>query len=364
MKILVISHTYVVSVNQQKIDALATLSDLEVGLVAPISWKSAYGEVKLRQTPDRNFKLFPIDVYFSGNNNRFIFQPGDMTKIFRSFRPELVQVEEEPWSAACLQATLLAKLVGAKVVFFTWENMERKLRPYYGLARKTNYANADGAIAGNREAQELLKRQGFNKPVEIIPQLGVNLEFFKNSALPDTFTIGYIGRLDEQKGILNLLQAYSALKNKPKMIIVGAGSLENKIRNILAEDSLKEIELINDAQHDQIPTWLQKMSVLVLPSLTTPVWKEQFGHVLIEAMAAGRVVVGSNSGAIPEVIDDAGLVFAEGNAQELAANIEKLQKDSKLLKTLAGKAFDRVKKYYTHDIIARRTAHFYRQIVD
>ena len=63
---------------------------------------------------------------------------------------------------------------------------------------------------------------------------------------------------------------------------------------------------------NDVPRHLRALDALVLPSESTPLWKEQFGHVLIEAMACGVPVVGSDSGAIPEVIGEAGLLFPGG----------------------------------------------------
>src|SRR5207245_3300012 len=78
------------------------------------------------------------------------------------------------------------------------------------------------------------------------------------------------------------------------------------------------LELQEGVPHHEVPRYLERMTALVLPSLTTPTWKEQFGHVLIEAMACGVPVIGSDSGAIPEVIGDAGLVVPEGDVAGLA----------------------------------------------
>ena len=67
--------------------------------------------------------------------------------------------------------------------------------------------------------------------------------------------------------------------------------------------------LLPQIPSDQVAVEMRKLHALVLPSRTTPRWKEQFGRVLIEAMACGVPPVGSDSGEIPHVIDDAGLVF-------------------------------------------------------
>jgi quercetin dioxygenase-like cupin family protein len=73
-----------------------------------------------------------------------------------------------------------------------------------------------------------------------------------------------------------------------------------------------------------VPSRLAQLDALVLPSLTRPNWKEQFGRVLVEAMACGVPVVGSDSGEIPRVIGQAGLSFPEGDAGALRASLAEL----------------------------------------
>jgi glycosyltransferase involved in cell wall biosynthesis len=109
----------------------------------------------------------------------------------------------------------------------------------------------------------------------------------------------------------------------------------------------------------QMPYYYSGLDVLVLPSRTRPNWKEQFGRVLIEAMACQVVVVGARCGAIPEVIGDAGLTFAEGNAADLRAELQKLLGDVNLRVDLAQKGRQRVLDQFTQSQIAARTVEIY-----
>ncbi len=103
------------------------------------------------------------------------------------------------------------------------------------------------------------------------------------------------------------------------------------------------------------------LDVLVLPSRTWSNWKEQFGRVLIEAMACEVPVVGSDSGEIPNVIGDAGLVFPEGDAPALAGCLQKLMDDTGLRVQLAECGLERVKANFTQAQIARRHLELYCQ---
>jgi glycosyltransferase involved in cell wall biosynthesis len=112
-----------------------------------------------------------------------------------------------------------------------------------------------------------------------------------------------------------------------------------------------------------MPAYLNGLDVLVLPSRTQSNWKEQFGRVLVEAMACGVPVIGSTCGEIPNVIGDAGLIFAEGDADALRACLLRLQRDPVLRRDLAQRGRARALARYTHKHIAAETVAVYRRMM-
>ena len=112
----------------------------------------------------------------------------------------------------------------------------------------------------------------------------------------------------------------------------------------------------------QMPYYYSGLDVLVLPSRTRTNWKEQFGRVLIEAMACQVVVVGARCGAIPEVIGDAGLTFTEGDSADLRTQLQSLLGDAHLRLDLAQKGRQRVLDHYTQSQIAARTVEVYKEL--
>jgi glycosyltransferase involved in cell wall biosynthesis len=289
----------------------------------------------------------------------------DAAAIMRNVQPDLIHIEEEPFSPACWQFVSAAKRDGKKVIFFTWENIKRKHNPVYAYFDNYCIASANAAIAGNAEGRTILREKGFTRNIEVIPQYGVNLEDFparENKPVKGEFNIVYMGRLAPEKGVDTLVAALQGTKGF-KLHIAGRGPAEARIHNETHSAGIAgQTEFHSFIDREKIPEFLSKMDILILPSVTTPLWKEQFGRVLIEAMAAKVPVIGSNSGEIPNVIDGAGLVFEEGVAVSLKSSIISLVSDEKLYAECASKGYERVKSNYTNEVIAGKLNEFYRKL--
>jgi len=123
------------------------------------------------------------------------------------------------------------------------------------------------------------------------------------------------------------------------------------------------IRWVSHVSSVEIPQYMNALDVVVLPSRTTLRWKEQFGRVLIEAMACETAVVGSNSGEIPNVIGDAGRVFPEENVEALVEDLHALYESSEIRGELGARGRARVLKNFTHRRIAEETVKFYESVV-
>jgi glycosyltransferase involved in cell wall biosynthesis len=115
---------------------------------------------------------------------------------------------------------------------------------------------------------------------------------------------------------------------------------------------------------ERMPEILAQVDVVVLPSRTTPMWKEQFGRVLVEAMACKVPVIGSDSGAIPEVVGDAGLIFPEGDAAALAGCLRQLAESPDVRWELAERGYRRAVNLYSQEYVARATTVYYRKMLE
>jgi len=178
------------------------------------------------------------------------------------------------------------------------------------------------------------------------------------------FTIGYLGRFVKEKGIMDLIQAVYRINNNFNLLLIGSGKLRHKIK---AEGRrlglLEKIKIVDSVSSSQVPSYLNCMDCLVLPSLTTRKWKEQFGRVLTEAMSCEVPVIGSDSGEIPNVIGDSGLIFKEGDIDDLSSKIKLLINSANLGKELAKKSRQRVLDHFTQEKAARETYKIYQKMM-
>ncbi len=213
----------------------------------------------------------------------------------------------------------------------------------------------------------MLRRKGFRKPVAVIPQFGVDPELFQPRPAPKgggPFVVGYVGRLVESKGLLDLLPAVAGLAGDWRLELVGAGPLRDEIeRRSAALGIADRVGISSEVPSTEVPRVLQGFDVLVLPSRSTPSWVEQFGRVLVEAMACGVPVVGSTSGEIPNVIGDAGLVFPEGDVEALRGALARLAASPEVGLSLGEVGRRRVLERYTQARIAEATYRVYQEML-
>jgi glycosyltransferase involved in cell wall biosynthesis len=166
------------------------------------------------------------------------------------------------------------------------------------------------------------------------------------------------------KGLNVLAEALEKLKGEAwRLLVVGDGPEREEFeKRLTASGLLARAEFTGAIKFDQVPEYFHRMDLLVMPTETTKRIREQFGRVLIEAMASEIPVIGSTSGAIPEVIGDAGLVFPEGDADALARTLLRLLSDGVLRRNLAQAGRRRVERNYSWERVADRTYELLRLV--
>jgi glycosyltransferase involved in cell wall biosynthesis len=369
MRVLMISKALVAGTSQRKLEELAKCPGVELTLATPPYWQSDDGSKQmLERLYTSGYQLIVTPMKLNGNFHLHYYP--QLGQIMRQVRPEIVHIDEEPYNLATFQAMRLAHQHQARALFFTWQNLYREYLPPFRQFELYNYRHAAMAIAGNREAGEVLRRKGYKGPVRVIPQFGFDTDIYQRSAPRpprkpgDPFTIGFIGRLKEEKGLPLIVEALSYLPEYCRAVFVGNGPMRSALEEQAARLGVSDRVLFKPGIPTyQVPREIELWDVHVLPSLTRPNWKEQFGRTLAEAMSCETPVIGSDAGEIPYVIGDAGLVFKEGDARALSECIRKLLDDPALYAELARRGRQRVLEHYTQGQIARQTYEVYREML-
>ncbi|GFE67759.1 hormogonium polysaccharide biosynthesis glycosyltransferase HpsO [Chroococcus sp. FPU101] len=387
MKILVASHTYIVELNCEKLKVLTQIqSDIEVTVVVPKRWQPGGVQNKLIEAKpwqDGNFRVVPISN-FSQNNQPLLTFGTDIITLLKEFRPNIIQVEQGSKSIGYAELITLNNFLGlkAKNCFFTWWNLPYTNKFPISWIESYNLKHTDGLVAGNQDAEDILRDHGYTGPSKVMPQLGVDEKLFSPAPQSELaaklgikegeFIIGFVGRFVPEKGILTLIKALAGLSDFSwKCLLLGRGTLKETILSEATAAGIQDrIILVESVPHDEVPCYINLMSTLVLPSetsyqvktLTAVGWKEQFGHVLIEAMACKVPVIGSNSGEIPYVIEETGLIFPEGDSEALQSSLRQLLEQPELCQKLAQLGYDRVMNQYTNQALAKSLLDFYQEI--
>lgn len=359
-----VSKALVVAAYRQKLTEIAAQPDVEeLTAVVPPIWQEPGGRsLVLERQTERGYRLRVEPIRFNGNFHLFHW-PG-LARVIAELRPDLVHVDEEPYNLATALATFHSSRLGARSVFFTWQNLRRRYPPPFSFFERYVFGVSAYAIAGNAEAVDVLRAKGYRGPAAVIPQFGVDPEVFAprpSDADHDDFTLGYVARLAEEKGPRVLMQALAGLDGRWRLHVIGSGPLAGEARLLARRAGIADrVTWEASVPSTSMPDRMRSFDALVLPSLTRPNWKEQFGRALVEAMACGVPVVGSDSGEIPHVIGDAGVVVPEGNADALRAALRALMADAARRQELGGKGRDRVRAHYTYRGIAEDTVAVYR----
>jgi glycosyltransferase involved in cell wall biosynthesis len=363
MKVLMISKACVRGSYQKKLEELATFGDIELAVIVPPYWQARGRRIHLEQSYLEGYELLIEKIALNGHFHLHFYP--NLGKHMRRLKPDIVHIDEEPYNLATFQAMRLAVNVGARALFFTWQNLLRRYPFPFNWMESYNYRNAAYAISGNKEGVEVLRGKGYRGPVAVIPQFGVDPQIYKPStsdqkASPRSFQIGYVGRLVEEKGVDLLLRAVAGLEGDWLLSILGDGPLKSRLERLAQElNTGDRVVFESQLPSTEMPSYYRHLDVLVLPSRTRTHWKEQFGRVLIEAMACGIPVVGSDSGEIPRVIGEAGLIFPEEHATRLRGHLSRLMRDKRLCYALARKGRTRVMERFSQRHIALATYEVY-----
>jgi glycosyltransferase involved in cell wall biosynthesis len=252
--------------------------------------------------------------------------------------------------------------------------MDKRYPPPFRWIEQYAMRKAAGWIcSGSLVARTLSARRGYDKPMAQIP-LGVDVQAFRpdreagRAVLqklgwePGPPVVGYLGRFVPDKGLDLLTRALDRLESEWRALFVGAGPMEPQLRTWAAKHG-DRVRLCTDVTHDHVPAYLNAMTVLCAPSQTMPNWKEQFGRMVVEAFAVGLPFIGSDSGEIPFVVKDAGVVVGEKDEEGWTRALAELLASPARCRELAERGLQRAHDEFAWPAVARQYLEFFERLL-
>lgn len=376
-RLLTIGHSYCVRRNRELAEALATAETggWDVTVVAPTRFPGDFGPIATAREPDERIDLRPVPVH--GARRIHFMRYGRGLRRLLAEPWDVVHCWEEPYVMAAAQ---VARAVHPRssLVFASFQNIAKRYPPPFGALERYSMRRAAGWIAfGMTIAATLEQRPAYaERPHAVIP-FGVDLTRFspeigsRSEALERIGwtadgppVVGYLGRFVEGKGLPLLLDTLIELERRGvawRALLVGGGPLEPRLREFATARN-DRVRVVTGVAHGDVPRHLRCMDVLCAPSRTTAKWREQFGRVIVEAFACEVAVVGSDSGEIPFVIGDAGVVIGEDNRAGWVDALARLLSDGGARRELALRGRARAKVEFAWPVIAKRHLDFFEQL--
>ena len=375
MKVLRISHSAVVDA-WRECERVMRTQGVDVDLLCAKIWDEGGRPVRLEPRPGE-----PVEgVRTLGSHPAlFMFAPGPLWRALG--RPhDVLDIEQEPY------ALVTAEILALRVLRRAWDRLRgRRMRPPYLVSSAQNIdkrypwpfsaleraalRHSAGVTVCNDEAVAICRRKGASGRVVNIP-LGVDMAVFSpgdGERVPSR-TVGYAGRLVSHKGVNVLVDAILADQTLT-LRIAGGGPDEEALR-AQAAPAGERITFVGSLDEPELVQFYRSVDVLAVPSLDATHgsrpgqgWVEQFGRVAVEAMACGTPVVASDSGALPDVVGDAGILVPPGDANALGAALRKVVDDPQLAATLRERGFP-VAARCSWDSVATATRELYQQVLD
>jgi phosphatidylinositol alpha-1,6-mannosyltransferase len=372
-RLLTISHSYVVASNRRLAHEMAVqgAGRWQVTAVAPPRFRGDLRSITLEPLRNEAAELRTAAIRFDRSPHLMWY---DAPRRMMTGEWDLVHCWEEPYVFAAAQIARRTRASTAFVVS-TFQNIDKTYPWPLSAFERQVIGRADGWIAFGESIRETLQKKAnySQKPSRVIAP-GVDMSEF--APHPDTrrrvrqtlgwedeaLVVGFVGRFVPQKGLSTLTAALEASTIPWRALFVGGGPLETDLETFAGRHPGR-VHVVTGVPHPNVPAWLNAMSVLCAPSQTTPRWREQFGRMLIEAMACGIPVIASDSGEIPHVVGDAGLLVKEGAVTGWTSAIDRVLADDELRRDLSERGSHRVETKFAWPVVAREHLDFFETLL-
>ena len=363
-RVLIFSHAYVDPANRGKLRALAARG-LELTVGVPQVWRDPANGRPITTAWERHndVEVFPVPARPVGDVAHARFARRALRALLRDKRPDVIQVEEEPTSAAARQLVALGRHLGVPVVLHT-AAAEEHLPLLARWSRRRLLRRLAGVTTGSQGAAAVVRREAPTVPVAVVPRLGVQVPPGAEHVPHEGLAVGYVGRLLPEKGLDTLLRALAENRaHEWHLTVVGDGPDRERLERLASELRLAaRVRWSGGLPPERLALLWPDLDVLVLASRGETSLAEHAGQILAEAMAYEVAVIGSGGGVLPEVIGEAGVVVPPNDAPALAMALRRLSVDG-VRRPLAQAGRARAMRHYSDDAVAERTVTFWREVL-
>jgi glycosyltransferase involved in cell wall biosynthesis len=295
-------------------------------LVVPAAWPEPDADPSLSEPC---FEIIELPVVRAGDINRHRYQDsGAVERTIRSVKPDVLDIHEEPFSLAGRQ-WLAAAPSEVPVVMYAAQNVDKRLPPPFSTYERRAHARVAALYPCSKQAASVARGKGFAGVIEIIP-LGYDPAVFRAGTQRlqvGELVLGLFGRLVREKGPLDAVRVLSAANaiRPTRLILAGEGTEGPGAFELASALGVGErLEIRPWRSLNELASTYRQTHIVLVPSTATMTWVEQFGRVIVEAQASGAVVAGYASGAIAEVVAEAGVLVPEGDSNGLTARVAEL----------------------------------------
>lgn len=375
LRVLTIGHSYVVGLNQAVAAQTAKDPNIDLTLAAPTYDYGDLRRLRLGRTEHPDYKIVPLNARLTRWKHIFWYERKRLSELIANGNFDIVHNWEEPYTVAGYQIANITSKAGITQFFWTAQNLVKNYPWPFSKFERTVFAKSQCWVACGELVRQAMVEKGYAESKSHIIPLAVDTNHFhpideaERSQVHDELSlappvIGFSGRLVADKGLEVLMKSLERVENGWSLLALGSGPYREKLLHWAASRGLNGRIKIMLADHNQVARYIAALDVMVAPSLTTRHWKEQFGRMITEAFACGVPVVASDSGEIPYVVADAGVVVPEGNSQALAAAIDDLLSNPARRGQLARAGRARAESTYSVPTIANQYIQLYHKLAE
>lgn len=273
---------------------------------------------------------FALSIFVS-----YLYSIPILLRLIYKYKINLIRADDVVTSG--FPCVLVSKILGLKSVVSLLGDVEDVIKYKIGIEskylrlvipivrqiEKFVISNSDGCLAVTKHLEDVARNFRAKRVYSIFPNMDLSIFGPRTNGQKRNggISVLFVGRLEPEKGPLNVIKVAEILRNV-EFVIVGYGSLESQIKQLIKNNEMTNVKLLGLVEHDKLPKLYQNADIFLLPS-----YSEGLPVVMIEAMTSELPVIVSKVGAVAEILanNNGGFAVSPGNIEEIVSKIQILE---------------------------------------